>query len=345
MIKKIPFIAVILILILSSCLTTSGPGASGGNQPAWITDIDSAYPSERYLAVLGQGDSLSQAQAKAASNLALIFESRIIVDTRVETRYAEMKKQGIVTSTTDETRVSDDISQMSDQTLLNVKFGESWTDRMGMVTTAAYIDRLETAELYRSKIADQSDVLIRLKKLGDSSESILERYAYHDSSFAVAMSNEVLLEQLGIISPMTAKISKPLYDLDEIKSARKASSDNLTFSLNFSGENAPVMESAVSDTLTDMGFSVSENGYISAAGNLSFEKIKRNNDYENYKWYLNLEITDETGKTLISLDESGISASTSDSAALSRINVDVGKIIKKELPNQFNSYLGSFIQK
>jgi len=334
-------------LLISGCVTTPSSFSSrnGGNQPEWVNDINSAYSSNQYLAVLGEGDSLSKAQAKAAANMALIFESRIIVDTTIENRYAEMHKQGVLTSTSDETLVADKISQLSDQTLLNLKFGESWTNNMGTVIVAAYINRRETAELYRNRINEQTGVLLRLKTLGDDSFGRIERYAYYDSAYVIAMSNEIMLEQLDIISPAAASMLGTDYELADIKTSRTDAFDQMTFRLAFSGDTQAKLSSTVSDMLTDIGFSVSDSGDIAVAGSLHSEKIERNNDYENYKWYLLLEVVDETGTVIISVDESGISASTSESAARSRINVDVEKVINKEFSRQFNSYLNSFMEK
>lgn len=346
MLKRIIPLFLSLILLLAGCASVPSSGrASGGSQPSWITDIDSAYPPNQYLATLGEGDSLSKAQAKAAANMALIFESRIKVDTTIENRYADMRKQGVLTSVTDETRVTDKISQLSDQTLSNLKFGESWTDSMGTVITAAYLNRVETAELFRKRIEDQTHILLRLKENGADENTKIEKYAYYDSAFVIAMSNEVLLEQLDILHPKMADNLNLGYSLDDLKTVRTRAADALTFRLNFTGEDAAAIASAISDTFTDMGFSLSDNAELTATGSVSSEKIDRNNDYKNFKWYFSLEIVDETGLTIISIDESGISASTSESAAKSRINVDIQKVIDKELPRQFNAYLSSFLDK
>jgi hypothetical protein len=344
--RTIPVLFIITVLLLG-CASTPSTYKTGstGNQPSWVTDIDSVYPSNQYLAVLGEGDSLSKAQAKAAANIALIFESRIKVDTTVENRYAEMKKQGVVTSVTDETRVSDKISQLSDQTLSNLKYGESWTDSMGTVITAAYLNRVETAELYRKRIDDQTHVLLRLKDKGDDGLTKIEKYAYYDSAFVIAMSNEVMLEQLDIIHPQMAKTLELGYSLDDLKTIRTRAADALTFRLNFTGADSAAIASTISETLTEIGFSLSDNAELSAKGSVQSEKIERSNDYENFKWYLYLEIVNEAGRTIISIEESGTSASTSESAARSRINVDIKKIINKQLPRQFNAYLNSYLEK
>lgn len=349
MLKKTITLLLLLGILLSGCLTTGssagGSAYSGGVQPKWLTDIDSAYPPTQYLAVIGEGDTLSKAQAKAASNMAMIFETRIKVDSTVDARYSEIKKQGVFTSTTEKTNVSDRISQSSDQTLSNLKYGESWTDNMGTVFTAAYLNRIETAELYRERINDQTHVLLRLNEKGDKGDTKIERYAYYDSAFVIAMSNEVLLEQLEILHPQIAKTMELGYSLDDVKTTRAETADALTFRLSFSGEKSGAITSVISETFTDMGFTLADNAQLSASGSISFEKIDRNNDYENFKWYLTLEIADETGVTIISLEESGVSASTSESAAISRINVDVKKVINKQLPRQFNAYLNSYLEK
>ena len=338
-----------LIILLAGC--ASSPSAAGSpakrseKQPGWVTDITSVYPDDEYLAVLGEGDSLSKAQSKAASNMALIFESRIVVDSTVESRFVEMRSSGAFTGSSEETSVTDTISQLSDQTLMNIKYGESWTNSMGTVIVAAYLNRRETAELYRSRMNEQSQVLNRLKSNGDKADSKLSRYAYYDSAYVIAMANEVMREQLEIISPMTAKTAAMGYDLPEVKDARTNAADDMSFRMNFTGDDDGKAAAALSEALTGMGFSVAPDGDIAVNGSVRSEKIVRSNDYENYKWYLIIDIEDEAENVILSVNESGISASTSESAAKSRVNTDVKKVIDKEFNKQFNAYLNSFVDK
>ncbi|MDC7223114.1 MAG: LPP20 family lipoprotein [Spirochaetales bacterium] len=342
--------AFLLIFVLIGCATS--PAASGSSssrsqskQPEWVTDIYSVYPEEDYLAVLGEGDSLTQAQSKAASNMALIFESRIVVDSTVESRFVEMRSEGVFAGSSEETSVTDKISQLSDQTLMNLKYGESWTDSMGKVIVAAYLDRRETAELYRTRMNEQSQVLNRLKGRGDDADSKLSQYAYYDSAYVIAMANEVMKEQLEIISPMTARTAGMGYNLAEIRTARTEAAESMTFRMDFTGNDEGKAASAMLEVLTDMGFIVSPEGEIAVSGSVRSEKIDRNNDYENFKWYLLIDIIDEQGNGILAVNESGISASTSETAALSRVNTDVKKVINKEFEKQFNDYLNSFLDK
>jgi hypothetical protein len=339
------------ILLLITCLygCTSSPSASsskkGGKQPSWVTDIHSVYSEEDYLAVLGEGDSLTKAQAKAASNMALIFESRIIVDSTMESRFVEMRSDGAFTGSSEEATMTDSISQLSDQTLLNLKYGESWTNDMGSVLVTAYLERDETAELYRTRMAEQANVLNRLKGEGDMSDSKLTRYAYYDAAYVIAMANEVMKEQLEIISPSAAKMAGSEYDLNNIKSARADAAQEMSFRMEFNGDDEGKAASVLSESLTEMGFNLSPEGEIVVSGSIRSEKIDRNNDYENFKWYLVIDIIDETGNIILAVNESGTSASTSESAAISRVNTDVKKIINKEFIKQFNSYINSFTEK
>ena len=341
--------ALLLILLLAGC--ASSPSSSGsssgsrGKQPDWVTDIYSVYPEDEYLAVLGDGDSLSKAQAKAASNMALIFESRIVVDSTVESRFVEMRASGAFAGGTEETSVTDKISQLSDQTLMNMKYGESWTDSMGTVIVAAYLNRKETADLYKSRMNEQSQVLNRLISNGDKADSKLSRYAYYDSAYIIAMGNEVMREQLEIISPSAARVAGMGYDLESLRDNRTDAAGDMSFRMEFEGDDGGNAASVLSESLTDMGFSVSPGGEIAVKGSVRTEKVARSNDYENFKWYLVIDIVDERGNVILSVNESGISASTSESAALSRVNTDVKKTINKEFGRQFNSYLNSFVDK
>ncbi|MBN2626872.1 MAG: LPP20 family lipoprotein [Spirochaetales bacterium] len=340
----------ILLILITGCVSSPSSGFSSSptkssKQPAWVSDINSVYPDEEYLAVLGDGDTLSKAQAKASSNLALIFESRIVVDNTVESRYVEMQSSGVFSGSSSETAVTNNITQLSDQTLMNVKYGESWTDSMGKVIVAAYLNRKETAKLYSTRMRDQTDVLNRLISEGDRSGSRLSRFAYYDSAYIIAMANEVMKEQLEIISPATARTASAGYDIAAIKTARTGAAEDMSFRMEFTGDDEGNAASILAESLTDMGFSVSPSGEIAVTGSVRSEKIERNNDYQNFKWYLAIEIADETGKVIMTVNENGISTSTTESAARSRVNTDVKKVINKEFERQFNAYLNGFVDK
>jgi hypothetical protein len=159
------------------------------------------------------------------------------------------------------------------------------------------------------------------------------------------MGNEIMREQLQIISPATARSAGMGYDLDGVRSARTEAAKDMTFMLDFAADDDGSAQSSIEESLTNMGFSLSPSGSLMIIGFLRIEKVERNNDYQNFKWYLKIDVVNEMGETVLAIDESSISASTSESAAKSRVNVDVKKVIDKGFDKQFNAYLNTYLEK
>ncbi|MDC7125853.1 MAG: LPP20 family lipoprotein, partial [Spirochaetales bacterium] len=338
--KKNYILIIPSIFLLFSCVTSTS-----NREPSWVTDINSEYPENRFLAVLGQGDSISSAQKKAAANLSMIFETTISVDSQLTTKYTTLENEGVITSTSGSSTMSDNINQKSNQTLFNIKYGETWTNETGIVTVVAYLDRRETASIYSQKINSQNTDIKRLEATGDKAESILVKYAYYDSAFVLAMNNKTLIEQLGIISTPSASALLLDYNVDSLKTSRAEVLKQISFNILTSKTSPEYLKPLLESSLTDMGFTTSETAPLKAESSLNYSKIERNNEYSNYKWNLDISISDIDNNTLIAFSDSGTSVSTSDSAAISKVKTDVSKKLKKEITKQFNEYFLSFLGK
>ena len=131
--------------LLAGCATASGGGAGGGGStggsaagasgdfPDWYLDPQSVYPDKTYLTSVGSGDSRRDAEQQALSGLSQTFEAQISVDSRTRERYRElMTSEGNMTET--EIRLAETTNVQSNQTLLNVQFGEAAVDETGGFT-------------------------------------------------------------------------------------------------------------------------------------------------------------------------------------------------------------------
>jgi len=336
------------LLLLASFVIgcASGPDTgSGKKRPAWIDDINSAYPEDTYLAVVGEGDSLQKAKANAASDVSLIFQNKISVDNTMESRFAELVNNGVLDSVSESTVMTENINQQSTQELTNMKFGESWVDDMGKTYVVGYIDRMETGQIYKVRIEDQAKIVVHLLGRSMDQDTLLGTYAFLDAAFAVAMGNEVLIEQLDIINPAIKRVIHLGYNLGDLKTARADTAQRMNFRVQISGDSDNRVSPLVVGVINDMGFGVAGNGAMTISGDFSMNKVDRGNDFENYKWYLALTMADDRGIPVVSFEADKISAGLSDSAAVSRTYKDLEEEIQRRFSRELNAYFNSFIQK
>ncbi|MBN2658215.1 MAG: LPP20 family lipoprotein [Spirochaetales bacterium] len=338
-IVKIAGIAV-LLLLLFSCVTTSG---STGRRPGWMDDKYSAYPESDYLVEIGQGSSLKDARRNAAASMAQIFRTSIKVETSIQTRYKEFSSGGSVQSS-EETDYNENIIQLAEQELINVNFGESWTNELGQVHVLAYIDRHETAQIYRGRIMENEQTVNSFLSRAGKQDSLIRKYAYLDAAYVVAQANRNLMEQLEIINLMISRTIMISYDMDEIRNSRRDTSQSMAFRLFIGNDDEGKVSSVIADELTSLGFVVDPAGLLSVTGSLLFEKVELDNSYENLKYYLTIDVVDEQGRPVVSLEENDRVSALSLSDVRNRAYLEIEKAIKKELIGQLTEYFDSFVQ-
>lgn len=343
-------ILIILGVFIAGCATTGGgssaQGGKTGKTPEWVTDKDSAYPPEKYLAEVGEGDSLNGAKANAAGAIAQIFKTRVKVDSTIRTRYTEITggegdSLGMVMST----EADQKIGQSAEESLSNLRYGESWTDSMGRVYVVAYLDRAETGNLYRRKIMDNDQRVVELMKRAGTQTDALRRYAFLDAALVFAEVNNTLVEQLDIINmPMARSVVHP-YKLGELRASSADQAASLMIRVEAAGDPSGRIAAVLSDWVTGKGFTVNEKGDMFLAAVMSLAPVKLNNNYENLNWELNVNLLNSTGYPAVSMSKSERSSGISKSAAESRAYADMAEVITRDFDREFNRYLKAFLEK
>jgi len=341
-------VAALAVMLISSCVTggTSGSGRTGGKTPEWVSNKDSAYPPEKYLAEVGEGDSLKGAKSNAAGAIAQIFRTRVKVDSTIRTRYSEITGNGGETlGMVSKTDFDQSIGQSSDESLSNLKYGESWTDDMGRVYTIAYLNRAETGNLYRSRIIDTDERVSELLGRAESQNEPLRRFAFLDAAHVFAEVNQTLQEQLEIINmPMARSIMHP-YKLGDLRASKADQASALKVRIEVSGDPDGRINAVLSDWVTDKGFTVSVGGDLFLTAVVAISPVKLNNNYENLSWELNLSLMDSTGVPVVSLPRQNRATGVSVSAAEARAYNDMAEMIQKDFDREFTAYLTSFLEK
>ena len=339
----------LVFLLLSSCVTSDG-GTSGFSSskkaPQWMEDKDAVYSPEAYLAEVGEGDSLKAAKSAAAGAIAQIFRTRVTVDMTVSTRYSEITgSDGNSQGSNKTTDVAQTIGQTADQTLANLRYGESWTDSLGRVYVIAYLDRAETGRLYRQRVLDEdrrvSELLDRARQQTDP----LRRFAFLDAALVVSEAAGVLLQQLEIIDMPMARATILSNELGALRAAQADQAAGIKVSVQVSGDEDGRIAALLNDWVAEKGFSASVGGDMLLSAVVSMEKVELNNDYENLNWELNLALMDASGYPVVAIPRQGRSSGVSASAAESRAFLDMTKTIQGEFDKEFVAYLDSHLTK
>jgi hypothetical protein len=342
--SSVLFCASVAALSLTGCVTSSA--SRGGAPPQWVTDKDSVYPEDEFLAEVGEGDGLKAAKSEAAAAIARIFRNKVSVDTTVTTRYTELTGEGGETlGLVNQTDFDQTIGQASDETLVNMRYGESWTDSLGRVYTVAYLDRAETGNLYRQRIMDNDDRISELMERARAQDEPLRRFAFFDAALVMSEVNRVLLEQLEIINMPMARSYMPAYELGDLRAAKADQASALKIRVEASGDPEGRVTAVMTDWVAERGFSVSDGGDMFLSAVVNVVPVQLDNGYENLAWELNLMLMDSFGYPAITLPRQGRSTGISASAAEARVYADMSEVIAREFDREFTAYLASFLEK
>ncbi len=334
------------LILLAGCITSGDFPRRGGREPDWIGNRELVYPSDVYMAELGEGDTLDDARASAAAALVQIFSTRITVDSTVRTRYSEMTgEDGELLGMLSRTDIDENIGQQSDQSLFNLKYGDAWISDMGRVYTVAYLDRAETGRLYRQRIQDNNIRIRDLRRRADAQDDPLRRYAFLDAAVVSAEMNSVLIEQLEILNNPMARSLMLDYDVGTLKAERDDQGRGLRIRVEVFRDPEGRIWAMLTDWIAARGFSLSEQGDLFLSAMFEMAPVELNNGYENFSWTLNLALLDFFGSPAVTLPRSSRSSGISASAAEERAYFDIYEIISRDFNNAFNTYLDSFLEK
>jgi predicted small secreted protein len=209
----IPTAVLLVAVLLAGCATSSGGSAAtargqamanANDLPEWYLNPQSVYPNEVFLTAVGTGDTRRDAEQQALAGLSQIFEAQVQVDARTSERYSEiMSAQGTVSE--NEVRLAQNTNVRSNQTLLNVQFGEAAVDETARVHVIAYIERIPTGRVYMDLIETNGDQVERFLDEASRSNGMVREYSYVSAAAVVASANRVLQDQLRIIAPASAR--------------------------------------------------------------------------------------------------------------------------------------------
>ena len=341
-----PAAAVLLGLLLFSGCVSSGGSASGGggngDMPGWYLDPQSVYPDDKFLTGIGTGDTRRAAEQSAMAGLSQIFKSEISVDVSTAERYRDLiGPSGNMSES--ELMLAQSTNVQSNQTLLNVQFGEAAVDTEGRVHVIAYIDRMKTGRIYQDLINKNSDFVMDYMGSYQSTADPVRKYAYISAAAVVAQSNELLLDQLRIISQAYYAMSQIPYDQRKVQQQKVDTASGMTISIKITGDTGDRISGAVRQALSAERFPTADPALLNIRGSVSLESIELNPKYKSVRWQLSLDFVGPDGKALVSYENQNKASGVTDEAARSFAYDDIGKAVDKDFIGSVRGYFDGLV--
>lgn len=332
----------IFSVVLMSCTALGAKGGKTENEkPAWLTNPESVYSPNKYLVAIGEGDTRTAAENNALGNLTRIFESTVSAEQTVLENYYEMTNDD-KTTTKNETAINQNVNVKSGQTLFNVQFSESYTDKKGRVHAIAYLDKQKTGQLYEERIENNAEKVVSYAKKAQEESNLPKKYSYLDAARTLVIGNQMLIAQLEIISPQFKDMLELNYVPEEIQEAWRNTAKSITCEVNFTGNDE--LAEFLQGFLSDYGFSVvkEETPVLLIVGNIALEELDERNNVQYLRWKLDLSAIDSSGAKIITLSKSnregGLSYERAKAVAVTQIKKAINKEFKQKLNDYFKQY-------
>jgi len=307
-VHTLPGVAAALALLLVGC------GTLRHHPPEWVKNPKAVYAENKYLVTVGEGDTRRAAENAAAANLSRIFEAHIESDERLLDTTHESGKS--LLRTTDFTT---DVNILSSQTLFNIQHAEAWKDKSGRYHAVAYLDRRETAAIYRDKIEDLAGRVQFALDEAEQAGNLLDRYAQLRAANRMAAENDLLLRQLKVIHPPAAASIAIGYSISEIQKALTDAARQVRVQLDIDGDSEGRMTACLEELITRYGFVLGTPPALKIVGRVTVTDTgQRNANLVFVRYELKVQIKDLDGTVLAAVYNTGREAHQSQTEARSR---------------------------
>jgi len=210
-----------------------------------------------------------------------------------------------------------------------------------MVYVLAYIDRFKTADIYEEKIQKINDSIKFYLSKNEQETDLIEKYSILNIASLLSLKNEILLEQLSIISSDTKNMISLDYSHDEIISQLQKVAKKISFSVSIKNDNLGKVGKNIESYLSKEGFTISKNAVLSITGEISFDKVELNRDQKFIRWTLSLNLENQNGVSLLTIFEKGREGHISYEEAQERCY----RTINKKILTDFNRKLTEFFDR
>jgi len=337
------FLLVLLTFLLMSCVAMDK--SKKNKTPEWLINPKNVYPEQLYLTAIGEGDTRSMAENYAAASLAKIFESKVSAEDTYNQRYIELTSNE-ETSYEDLTDVNKSVTIESDQILHNIQFADSYTDEMGRVHVLAYLHRMRTADIYEEKISSNSEDILYYIGQADNSTNICNQYAAMSAASLISSHNETLLDQLDIISPDTRDFIELEYNHRNVQQRAADYARGISFNIQIVNDIENKITDLVKNMLNEFGFVMNQEALLDISGEIKFEETDLNrDDFEFIRYYLTLQMVDEKGDIVASLNEKGKEGHTTFYEAQERAVRKIGDRIERSFKQKLMTYFDNLVRK
>jgi len=321
--------------------------------PVWVNELEKAFPSCDWVAVVAQGASQPQAESAVMNALARAFKTDVASLTQASQRFSQIVSDaaGKKTVPFDESKnFSQDVNTSTNvHGLIGVQI-DAYRAPDNTVYMNARMNRRECAARYSGMIRENAAVINRL--LADAAaiaqQDSFDVYSRLIFAHAIALVTDNFQNILEVLDP-TAVNRKPGYGgANAIKTKMLECAARITIGVVMDTEqptDKTLLTRAAGSFFKDLGFKISEQGvgnYVLLA-NARFEGLAQN--VNSCRYYLDAAMENRNKAAVFSFTEDDRKAHPNNAAEARRLAVRAAENSFKEgkFAREFNSWLNSLL--
>jgi hypothetical protein len=349
--KKLKTVYTAIVLLICSCAGT--PPLSAQAVPGWVNDLQKAFPSKDWVAVVAQGTSQPQAENAAMNALARAFKTDVASLTQASQKFSQ-----IVNDASGKKTVSFDEGKNFSQSVntnTNVKglIGvqiDVYRAKDNTVYVNARMNRKECGNRYSGMIKENAAIINRLLAYAAAipQQDSFDVYSRLNFAYSIAVVTDNFQNILEVLDP-TAVNRKPGYGgANAIKTKMLECAARITIGIAIDTEqqaDKTLLTRAAGSFFRDLGFKTNEQGtgtYVLRA-NVRFEGIAQN--VNSCRYYLDAAMEDRNKTSVFSFTEDDRKAHPNSDSEARRLAVRTAETSFKEgkFAQEFDSWLNSLL--
>lgn len=289
--------------IISSCASSPNKIQKIDPLPSKYLNPSEQYPNNQFVAAVGVGDTLKDAQQSALNALAQQIKVQVQSTQSLSETNTETENSSDENSYESTTSLTENINISTHQEFIGVQYGDSYIFQ-SQIYIIAYLDRIKVGNLYRQKIDARNKEITLLMEEVDRAKG-LSRYSKLSTMYTISLINDAQIEQLEVIAPTYALAVKPISHNTTIKIAERLQKTakaiviiTETVVRGTNGNTRTIIEDDIISLFTSLHFSVNGNTATPILANttITFQE-QTTGKYPTVIWNLTMKLI-ENGNTI-----------------------------------------------
>ena len=336
------------VFLLAACAQTP---AAAQAAPGWVNDLEKAFPSREWVAVVAQGSSQPQAENAAMNALARAFKTDVASLTQASQRFSQIVNNAAGSRSIDfqeSQNFSQDVNTTTNvRGLIGVQI-DVYRAPDRTVYVNARMNRRESAARYSGMVRENTAIINTLLAAATPIQGTFEAYSRLSFAHAVAQVTDNFQNILEVLDP-TAANRRPGYGgANAIKTKMLECAALITIGIDVTTEQAAdktLFTRAAGSFFRDLGFRINEQGqgnYILRV-NARFELITQS--LVSCRYYLDVALENARKTAIFSFTEDDRRAHPNTESEARRLAVRAVETSLKEgnFAGEFDAWLNTLM--